>query len=152
MGRIALVVIVLLLLFGAKTIASYAIEIAWWKELGQFRTWMSMVYYGLAPVLLATLVAFAVLWMTHARALKFARTSLRDHRIYAWLSGLVLLLISYLIAASAIDTWTVVRYTGSRNLRRRLLPGMTPSSASLSRFTCSICRFMGCCAATCWPW
>ena len=115
-GRIALVVMVLLLLFGAKTIASYAIEIAWWKELGQFRTWMSMIYYGLAPVLLATLVAFAVLWMTHARALKFARTSLRDHRIYAWLSGLVLLLISYLIAASAIDTWTVVRYTGSRNL------------------------------------
>ena len=50
------------------------------------------------------------------RALKFARTSLRDHRIYAWVSGLVLLLVSYLIAASAIDTWTVVRYTGSRNL------------------------------------
>jgi uncharacterized membrane protein (UPF0182 family) len=115
-GRIALVVIVLLLLFGAKTIAAYAIEIAWWKELGQFRTWMSMLYYGVTPVLLATVVAFAVLWMTHARALKFANTSLRDHRIYTWLSALALLLVSYMIAGSAIDTWTVVRFTGSRSL------------------------------------
>jgi uncharacterized membrane protein (UPF0182 family) len=115
-GRIALIALVLILLFGARTIASYAIEIAWWKELGQLRTWMSMLYYSVAPVTLATLVAFAVLWMTHARAVKFADTSLRDHKLYTRLSALVLLLLSYLIAASAIDTWTVVRFMGSRNL------------------------------------
>jgi uncharacterized membrane protein (UPF0182 family) len=115
-GRIALIALVLILLFGARTIASYAIEIAWWKELGQLRTWMSMLYYSVAPVALATLVAFAVLWMTHARAVKFADTSLRDHKLYTRLSALVLLLLSYLIAASAIDTWTVVRFMGSRNL------------------------------------
>ncbi len=115
-GRIALVAIVLVLLFGARTIASYVIEIAWWKEMGQFRTWLSMLYYSVAPVAVATLVAFAVLWMTHARAVKFANTSLRDHKLYARLSALVLLLLSYLVAASAIDTWTVVRFTGSRNL------------------------------------
>src|SRR5580692_8199620 len=96
-GRIALVVIVLVLLFGARSMASYAIEIAWWKELGQFRTWMSMLYYSVAPVTLATLVAFLVLWLTHARALKFANTSLRDHKLYARLSALGLLFLSYLI-------------------------------------------------------
>jgi len=37
--------------------ASYVIEVEWWKELGQFRTWLSMLYYGLAPVALATLLA-----------------------------------------------------------------------------------------------
>ena len=115
-GRIALLVALVVLLFGARSMASYAIEVAWWKELGQFRTWLSMLYYSVAPVGLATLVAFAVLWMTHARALKFANTSLRDHRLYARLSALVLLLLGYLIAASAIDTWTVVRFAGSRAL------------------------------------
>jgi uncharacterized membrane protein (UPF0182 family) len=115
-GCIALVVTLLIVLFGARSMASYAIEIAWWKELGQFRTWMSMLYYSVAPVTLATVVAFAVLWIAHTRALKFAHTSLREHKLYARLSALVLLLVSYLIAASAIDTWTVVRFTGSRNL------------------------------------
>jgi uncharacterized membrane protein (UPF0182 family) len=115
-GRIALLVSLVVVLLGARSVASYAIEVAWWKELGQFRTWLSMLYYSLAPVTLATVVAFAVLWITHARALKFAATSLRDHKLYARLSALVLLLLSYLIAASAIDTWTVVRFAGSRGL------------------------------------
>ncbi len=115
-GLIALLAALLVVLFGARSFASYAIEIAWWKELGQFRTWLSMLYYSVAPVTLATLVAFAILWITHARALKFAATSLRDHKLYARLAALVMLLVSYLIAASAIDTWTVVRFAGSRNL------------------------------------
>ena len=115
-GRIALLVTLVVLLLGARSIASYAIEIAWWKELGQFRTWLSMLYYSVAPVTVATLIAFAVLWMTHARAVKFAATSLHAHTLYARLSALVLLLLSYLIAASAIDTWTVVRFAGSRAL------------------------------------
>ena len=115
-GRIALLVSVAVVLLGARSMASYAIEVAWWKELGQFRTWLSMLYYSVAPITLATLVAFAVLWMTHARAVKFANTSLRDHKLYARLSALVLLLVSFLVAASAIETWTVVRFAGSRNL------------------------------------
>jgi uncharacterized membrane protein (UPF0182 family) len=115
-GLVALLIVLAVLLLGARSIASYAIEIAWWKELGQFRTWLSMLYYGVAPVTLATAVAFAVLWVAHARALKFAATSLRSHKLYARISTLAVLLVSYLIAASAIDTWTVVRFAGSRNL------------------------------------
>src|SRR4051812_48354376 len=115
-GRIALIVTLLVILAGTRSMASYAIEIAWWKELGQFRTWMSMLYYGVAPVALATIVAFAVLWMAHARALKFAGPSLGANKLYARLSTLVLLLVGYLVAASSIDSWTVVRYAGSRGL------------------------------------
>ena len=115
-GIIALLVILAVLLLGARSIASYAIEVAWWKELGQFRTWLSMLYYSVTPVTLGTVVAFAVLWATHARALKFAATSLRSHKLYARISTLALLLLGYLIAASAIDTWTVVRFAGSRGL------------------------------------
>ena len=54
--------------------------------------------------------------MAHARALKFAGTGLGEHRIYARISALALLLVGYLIAASSIDTWTVVRFAGSRGL------------------------------------
>ena len=114
--RITLLVVLVVLLLGARSLASYAIEVAWWKELGQFRTWLSMLYYALAPVAAATLLAFSVLWVTHARALKFAGTSLSDHRLYARISLLVLLILGYLIAASSIDTWTVVRFAGSRGL------------------------------------
>ena len=49
-GKSSLVVLLVLLLVGARSIASYAIEIAWWKELGQFDTWLSMLSYSLAPV------------------------------------------------------------------------------------------------------
>src|ERR1035438_10266705 len=54
-----------------------------------------MLAYGFAPLLAATLIAFGVLWVAHARALKFA---------------------GYLIAAGSIETWTVVRYIGARGI------------------------------------
>jgi len=114
--RIVLLVLLVVLLFSLRSIASYTIEVQWWKELGQFNTWLSMLYYSLAPVAAATLLAFGALWIAHARALKFAHTSLREHRLYARISALVLLILGYLIAASSIDTWTVVRFAGSRGL------------------------------------
>jgi hypothetical protein len=115
-GWIAFFVVLALLLLSARVVAQYTIEIEWWKELGQFRTWLSMLYYSVAPLTAATLLAFAALWVSHARALKFAGTSLGKNRIYARISALALLLVGYLIAASSIDTWTVVRFAGSRGL------------------------------------
>ena len=109
-------VILVLLLVSARSFASYAIEVAWWKELGQFDTWISMLTYSVAPVAVATLLAAAVLWAAHARALKFAGTSLREHRTYARLSLLGVLALGYMIAAASIDTWTVIRFAGSRGL------------------------------------
>lgn len=109
-------VAVVLLLVGARSMANYAIEIAWWKELGQFDTWLSMLTYNVAPVVGATLLAFVVLWIAHARGLKFAGTSLGEHPTYARLSTLGLLGVGYLVAASSIDTWTVIRFAGSQGL------------------------------------
>ena len=56
-------------------------------------------------------------WMTHARALKFAGTGLGEHRsLRAHLDARRCCCSRYLIAASSIDTWTVVRFAGSRGL------------------------------------
>jgi uncharacterized membrane protein (UPF0182 family) len=114
--RVALVVLAIVILLGARSLASFAIEYQWWKELGQLDTFFSLLAYGFAPLLAATLIAFAALWLAHARALKFARTGLSEHPLYAWLSSFALLLVGYLIAAGSIDTWTVVRYLGARGM------------------------------------
>ncbi|MFN7995241.1 MAG: UPF0182 family protein [Bryobacteraceae bacterium] len=115
-ARITLLALLLILLFGARSLASFSVDYQWWKELGQLETWFSMLAYGFVPLLAATLIAFAVLWLTHARALKFAGTALGEHPLYAWLSSVGLLLVGYLIAAGSIDAWTVVRYAGSRGV------------------------------------
>src|SRR5438045_7646573 len=106
--------ILLLALIGARWISGSVIDIEWWKEMGQFRTWLSMLYYGIAPVGAATLAAFAVLWIAHARALKFAGTGLGRHPLYARVATLFLFAVAWFIAAGAIDTWKVVRFVGSR--------------------------------------
>jgi uncharacterized membrane protein (UPF0182 family) len=116
LGKAALVILFLLLIVGARSIASYTIEYQWWKELNQTRTWFSMLTYGMAPLAAATLLAFAVLWIAHARGMKFAGAGMGEHRIYARVSALVLLGIGFLVAAGSIDTWTVVRYAGARGL------------------------------------
>src|SRR5262249_52473340 len=45
-----------------------------------------------------------------------AGTGLQQHRHYAWIANLALLILAYLIAAATIDSWTVMRYAGSRGL------------------------------------
>ena len=116
LGCATLAVALVLIAIFSRWIASYIIEIEWWKELGQLRTWMSMLYYGIAPVGAATLFAFAVLWVAHARALKFAGTGLGEHPSYTRVTTLLLLGVAWIIASMCIDTWTVVRYAGSRGL------------------------------------
>src|SRR6188768_3113688 len=85
-ARVTFLILLVVVLFGTRSFAGYAIEIEWWKELGQFKTWLSMLYYGIAPVAAATLLAFAALWISHARALKFAGARLGEHRLYSRLS------------------------------------------------------------------
>src|SRR5258708_8273537 len=89
--RITLFVVVLLALLGARTIASTVIDYQWWKELGQVDTWLSLYLYGIGPLAAATALSFSALWITHARALKFAGTSLGEHSAYGKLSTFALL-------------------------------------------------------------
>src|ERR1044071_2254064 len=82
-GRITLLIILVALLFGAGTIAGYVIEYEWWQEMSQTETWFSMLWYGLAPLAAATVFAFAVLMVAHARAMRFAYASLKENPGYA---------------------------------------------------------------------
>ena len=106
----------LILLWLARSLSSYVIDYQWWREMGQVPTWLSLLFYQLAPLSAATLVAFVALWLAHRSALSFAGAGPGRSRVYTWLTSAVALLLGYLISASTIDTWTVVRYFGGRNL------------------------------------
>ncbi|HBY64365.1 MAG TPA: UPF0182 family protein, partial [Solibacterales bacterium] len=115
-GRLWIVGALLALLIFARSIASYVVEVEWWREVGQLQTWFSLILYGVAPVAIAALFSFAVLWLTHARALRFADVRLRDYPWYLKLASLALLVLGVVLALGTVDTWTVVRYFGGRAL------------------------------------
>ncbi len=112
----AILIALFLLLMAARALASFVIEYAWWQEMGQVSTWIGMLSYGVIPLAAGALAAFAVLWMAHARALKFSGVRLRDHRRYARIATAAALLLGYMLASATIETWTVVRWAGSRGL------------------------------------
>lgn len=111
-----LVGFLLLLLLASRSIAHYVIEYQWWKEMGQLSTWFNVLLYGFLPVVTAGVLTFAALWIAHARGLKFAGTSLREHRTYARVSLIPLALLAIIVAGVTIDSWTIVRWVGARGL------------------------------------
>jgi len=111
-----LILLLLILLIGARTIASFIIDFAWWKEMGQLSTWISMLLYRVTPVIAASLIAFAVLLLAHARALRFAEAETGGHPWYRRIAALILLGVAVLVSVSSVDTWTVVRFFGGLHL------------------------------------
>jgi len=115
-GCLFFLILAVILLACVRAGAGWVIDYQWWKEMGQVETWLSMLAYGVVPVAGATVVSFILFWIAHARAMKHARTAMRDHPTYARLATLALLGIALILALSTMDTWTVVRYFGGRNL------------------------------------
>ncbi|MEK7755342.1 MAG: UPF0182 family protein, partial [Acidobacteriota bacterium] len=114
--RVVILLLVLALLVGARTISSWVISYQWWTEMGQVSTWIAMILYGTVPTVAVALLAFLVLWTAHARGVKFAGVKLREYRLYARLSSLALLALCGLFGAAMVESWTVVRYFGGRQL------------------------------------
>src|ERR1700721_2428504 len=77
-----LIVIVVVLLLFSRSICSLILDYAWWGELGQVPTWIRMSAYQYGPSLAAWLILFLVLWIAHARGLKYAGTRLGEQRLY----------------------------------------------------------------------
>jgi uncharacterized membrane protein (UPF0182 family) len=111
-GCITFLIAAAVLLIGARTVSSYAIDYEWWKEMGQVHTWFSMLFYSVVPAAAGTVAAFVVFWIAHARGLKHAGTGLRQNPLYAKLAALGLFLAALVVSLSALDNWTVVRYFG----------------------------------------
>lgn len=106
----------LIVLFTGRSIAGFVIELEWWKEIGQPETLWRMIAYGYAPVGVAAILLFVILWVAHARGMKSAGTSLRQHPLYAKLSTAAILLAGIVLASLTVDAWTIVRYLGGSTL------------------------------------
>ncbi len=116
-GRFAgFILLLLVLAISARTIASFVIEYQWWKEMGQLATWISMLLYRVTPTIAASLLAWLVLLLAHSRALSFAAVGKVRNKWYGRIVALVLLGVGIFVATSAVETWTVVRFFGGRNL------------------------------------
>lgn len=111
---VPIVVIILLVL---RSAAGYVVEYQWWREMAQVETWVALLSYAVLPGILAFILAYAVIWVAHARGMKAAGARLRDHRGYALLSSLFMLLPAGLATLAVwADRWTLLRYIGSLGL------------------------------------
>jgi uncharacterized protein len=104
----------LILLALTSTLANFIIEYSWWKEVGQVETWISMLWYRIAPSVAGALVAFIALWVAHVQGLHFAGVRRRDFRLYSRLAPVGLAVVAILFASASIDYWTIMRFFGSR--------------------------------------
>lgn len=102
--------------FASRGIANLILDYRWWSEVGQVDTWLRTWLYRWAPAVAQWLILFAVLWIAHARGLKYAGTGLREHPAYARLATLAFLGLALFLAASAVDGWIVARYLGGRGV------------------------------------
>ncbi len=114
LARVPFIIVALFVLaIGGRIFSSYLLEYEWWKEVGQLHTWYNQLLYGLAPQVAVTVVAFVAFWIAHARGLKAAGTGLGRFPAYARIVTLGLLFLAWIVAAAAVDNWSVVRYFGS---------------------------------------
>ena len=109
-------ILAVVLFVALRWLCSWTIDYQWWKEMGQLRTWYSILAYSVIPACGATIIAFVIFWIAHSLALQKAHVRLREHPLYAKLSVLGIFLLAVIVALSTLDTWTVVRYFGGRDL------------------------------------
>jgi uncharacterized protein len=109
-------ILAVILFVALRWLCSWTIDYQWWQEMGQLHTWYSMLAYSVIPATGATIIAFVIFWIAHSLALKQAHVRLREHPLYAKLTAVGVFLIAVIVALSTLDTWTVVRYFGGRDL------------------------------------
>src|ERR1700677_4849188 len=95
---IVVLVSLILLAWVITTAANYIIEYNWWREVGQASTWISMLWYSIAPAAAGAMVAFIGLWVAHSRGLHFAGSRPRNSRFYSKLVAVVLAIVAIVFA------------------------------------------------------
>jgi uncharacterized membrane protein (UPF0182 family) len=113
---VAGVLLVFVFFWAIPAAANFIIDYNWWKEVGQVDTWVKMLWYGIAPVSVGTVLAFIALWVAHASGISFAGVRQRDFRLYSRLAPVGLALVAILFSLASVDYWTVMRFFGSRQI------------------------------------
>src|SRR6516225_4065626 len=111
-----LAILLVLVLVFSRSICSFIVEYRWWGEMDQVATWTRMLAIRYVTGIAEWVLVFAVLWLAHARGMKYAGTGLREQPRYARLATGLIALVSLIIAAALTDGWTVARYAAGRGM------------------------------------
>jgi uncharacterized membrane protein (UPF0182 family) len=106
-------VLLFLLIFG-RSICTLILDYHWWQEIGQVSTWARMMEYRYGPPLIAWVLIWGLLWIAHARGLKYAGIEHATFPGYSRIVAAAAGLVALLIATSTVDGWLVARYVGGR--------------------------------------
>jgi uncharacterized membrane protein (UPF0182 family) len=101
-------------LYAAIEGSAFALNYAWWKELGQLPTFWQYLRIKWAPELSATLIAVIVLALVFAAARRHAESELSSTRAFGWLGYAVAGVAGLALSTALIDPWTVAMFLGSR--------------------------------------
>ncbi len=115
--NIVLLALAFFLIAGSRGIADFVIEYEWWKEMGQVKTWFSMLLYEIAPALLAGLLGWLVGLWAHARGVAFAGAPRAAFGLYKRAVAAGLLLISFVFLASSVDSQRIMAYAGALDIQ-----------------------------------
>lgn len=110
----SILTVLLVVLALSRSIATLAIDYAWWKEMGQVQTWLNLAVYGTAPVLTAGVVAGLGLWGALARGLKASGEGLGSLPRFTRLATVGAFLLGLLIASTTIENGDAVRFIAGR--------------------------------------
>ena len=115
--RLLLLIAAIILVMGsARGIADFVIEYLWWDEIAQVPTWFSILLYKILPMVGASILAWLALLWAHRGGTSFAGADLGDRPLYRKLVAVVLLVISFVFIGSQVESWTVMKYAGSRGI------------------------------------
>jgi len=112
--------LIILLLLCSRYIAATLIDYAWWSNLGQMDTWISLWLYRTLPVAIASLLLFLAFWIAFKRGARrevvTQRFGFLHHPVFSRLITVVLALIAIGVANATVSSWTVVKYFGGLRL------------------------------------
>ncbi len=119
-GLLFAAILLLVLIAGSSYIAGTLIDYNWWSEIHQINTWWKLLLYGTVPVILAVVLFFALFWSAFVFGMRSSKDTLRfgfiTRSLVMKLGALALAFLSFVVANATVDSWTVVRFFGGREL------------------------------------
>jgi hypothetical protein len=101
----------------SRSISGLILDYQWWRELGLVSVWIRMAQYRFLPPIGGWLILWILLWVAHARGMKYAGVGLSRYPRYARISTAALGLVALILAAGAVDGWLLARYIGGHDLQ-----------------------------------